>query len=1299
MTSKTQLQVLSKDTISQLRSSLVITDFAQCAVELLANSLDADAKVITVSVDTQEANVPVLEVTDDGSGIDPTSLRLLGQRYATSKWSNEGFVEASTFGFRGEALASIAEVATLDFTSKVSGEAAHRVVIKSGTSYRRMPVANIKHSGTIVVVRDIFHKFPVRRKALMHMDVLDAIRRAVEPITLMHPYLTMTIIDKVKNLAILSKRKTTSSLSAMRQVFGLDISKMQEFKLSAGKYRVSGFFSTRGFLSKYHQYVFVNKHLLAHCDIHKVVNRMFAASRFVKQNDDDGVFQLASSSSPKKRVLAVGRITERHPIFFFQIQAPLESYDALFDPTKNQVAFKEPDTVMNLVENAVTSFLIANHFLPPQSQLVTTSRQTTVEEDMASDIAETGSDSESAPDASIMPKHAFEQCIPIKAAKFTSFDDDFKNCGEDGQPKESVLVGDLCGVDTSEFEVHQNLKTMKTFFIDKRTGNSYHTLPGADSSVSKSAPGFVNRTGLKSNRDGREMSSTAALWAQDTLKKWNNPVFGAAEKSVLDTANVTKFWDKARNLFSGVFMDGQSLSKQDLAHMEVIGQIDCKFIAARLERPNMQHTLAIVIDQHAADERVKLEALLSEFTDSSVEISTVILEPPLRIMLLPREIQSAMKYTKAFERWGITYDSIHLEPLLPNAVPILQQDEPKEVLVTTLPQAIADRCVSDIRITRDLIRQHLRALEEGLTGISFPRGIIDILHSKACRSAIMFGHELSYQECCRLLMQLEQCKFPFQCAHGRPSMMPIAQLEEWACSNDDDGVFQLASSSSPKKRVLAVGRITERHPIFFFQIQAPLESYDALFDPTKNQVAFKEPDTVMNLVENAVTSFLIANHFLPPQSQLVTTSRQTTVEEDMASDIAETGSDSESAPDASIMPKHAFEQCIPIKAAKFTSFDDDFKNCGEDGQPKESVLVGDLCGVDTSEFEVHQNLKTMKTFFIDKRTGNSYHTLPGADSSVSKSAPGFVNRTGLKSNRDGREMSSTAALWAQDTLKKWNNPVFGAAEKSVLDTANVTKFWDKARNLFSGVFMDGQSLSKQDLAHMEVIGQIDCKFIAARLERPNMQHTLAIVIDQHAADERVKLEALLSEFTDSSVEISTVILEPPLRIMLLPREIQSAMKYTKAFERWGITYDSIHLEPLLPNAVPILQQDEPKEVLVTTLPQAIADRCVSDIRITRDLIRQHLRALEEGLTGISFPRGIIDILHSKACRSAIMFGHELSYQECCRLLMQLEQCKFPFQCAHGRPSMMPIAQLEEWACSVGSRIQSRDKLSLHRLIE
>jgi DNA mismatch repair protein MLH3 len=70
---------------------------------------------------------------------------------------------------------------------------------------------------------------------------------------------------------------------------------------------------------------------------------------------------------------------------------------------------------------------------------------------------------------------------------------------------------------------------------------------------------------------------------------------------------------------------------------------------------------------------------------------------------------------------------------------------------------------------------------------SCPKGLIEMLNSRACRSAIMFNDVLTMEKCKALVKRLANCSFPFQCAHGRPSMVVLGGLERTTVQDDLEG--------------------------------------------------------------------------------------------------------------------------------------------------------------------------------------------------------------------------------------------------------------------------------------------------------------------------------------------------------------------------------------------------------------------------------------------------------------------------------------------------------------------------------
>ena len=132
--------------------------------ELLENSLDAGAD--TIEVEIREGGVSLIRVKDNGRGMDGDDLRLAFERHATSKISEfQDLFRLNTFGFRGEALPSIATVAQVEMTSCTANETVgHKIRIDGGVVKAFEETASTP--GTVIDVQNLFYNIPARRKFL-----------------------------------------------------------------------------------------------------------------------------------------------------------------------------------------------------------------------------------------------------------------------------------------------------------------------------------------------------------------------------------------------------------------------------------------------------------------------------------------------------------------------------------------------------------------------------------------------------------------------------------------------------------------------------------------------------------------------------------------------------------------------------------------------------------------------------------------------------------------------------------------------------------------------------------------------------------------------------------------------------------------------------------------------------------------------------------------------------------------------------------------------------------------------------
>ncbi len=163
--SRRVIRPLDEAAINRIAAGEVVERPASAVKELVENALDAGASRIEVAV--ADGGKTLIRVTDDGCGIPAAELPLALARHATSKIDGTDLLDIHTFGFRGEALASLAAVARLTVTSRVLGEGAHSIAAEAGRIGAVRPAALTR--GTVVELRDLFYATPARLKFL---DVL-----------------------------------------------------------------------------------------------------------------------------------------------------------------------------------------------------------------------------------------------------------------------------------------------------------------------------------------------------------------------------------------------------------------------------------------------------------------------------------------------------------------------------------------------------------------------------------------------------------------------------------------------------------------------------------------------------------------------------------------------------------------------------------------------------------------------------------------------------------------------------------------------------------------------------------------------------------------------------------------------------------------------------------------------------------------------------------------------------------------------------------------------------------------------
>ncbi|XP_023157456.1 DNA mismatch repair protein MLH3 isoform X3 [Zea mays] len=206
----------------------------------------------------------------------------------------------------------------------------------------------------------------------------------------------------------------------------------------------------------------------------------------------------------------------------------------------------------------------------------------------------------------------------------------------------------------------------------------------------------------------------------------------------------------------------ECVDKNCFEEARVLLQLDKKFI------PVISGETILLVDQHAADERIRLEELRSKVLSEGHGVSY--LDSEEELSLPETGFQLFQKYAEQIQKWGwiISGGSNSSESFKKN-MNILK----RQVRLVTL---VAVPCIFGVKLTGKDLMEFIWQLDETDGSSDMPPAVLRILNFKACRGAIMFGDPLLPSECCLIIEELKATSLCFQCAHGRPTTVPILNI-------------------------------------------------------------------------------------------------------------------------------------------------------------------------------------------------------------------------------------------------------------------------------------------------------------------------------------------------------------------------------------------------------------------------------------------------------------------------------------------------------------------------------------------
>lgn len=336
------IKTLEKDIVEKIAAGEVVERPASVVKELIENSLDAGARKILIEV--REGGKSLIRIEDDGSGIAEDDMTILAQRHSTSKLSSpDDLFNISSFGFRGEALSSIAAVSELTIKSRTANSISGIKLGFDDEGRTIEPAACPK--GTIVEVKNLFYNTPARKK---YLKGIEHELREIQDITTRYALSFPEVFFKLTHGAntVLSSPATSNTLSNISNIYGNNAAKnmLQVDHVESGILVVGSI--SRPQLTKPNR-----------DSISIFINRRYIVSRLVMDAIEEAYHSL----------LMVGR----HPLAVLNITIEPREIDVNVHPGKREIKFSHENTVYDAVHKAVKKTLSENELIKePEAQRI-----------------------------------------------------------------------------------------------------------------------------------------------------------------------------------------------------------------------------------------------------------------------------------------------------------------------------------------------------------------------------------------------------------------------------------------------------------------------------------------------------------------------------------------------------------------------------------------------------------------------------------------------------------------------------------------------------------------------------------------------------------------------------------------------------------------------------------------------------------------------------------------------------------------------------------------------------------------
>ena len=319
------IKLLDNSIINKIAAGEVIERPASVVKELLENSFDSGADEIKIEI--YDAGIKKIKISDNGSGMTKEDALISYKRHTTSKINNEeDLFSINSLGFRGEALASIAEISNLKIITKTFDSSLGTFIeVEGGKLIKEEQIGC--SNGTIIEVNDLFFNVPARKNFLKSNEIeLSKIINIITKYALIKNDVSIKLIHN--NKEILNSHKTNFLINNIIFVYGPEIAK----DLINVNYEENGVI-VKGYISK---------PVLTRAD--KSDQSLYVNKRYVKNN----IISQAIYEAYKTLLFI-----NRHPVFILEILIDPKEIDVNVHPAKTEIRIKKEELISGIIFNSI----------------------------------------------------------------------------------------------------------------------------------------------------------------------------------------------------------------------------------------------------------------------------------------------------------------------------------------------------------------------------------------------------------------------------------------------------------------------------------------------------------------------------------------------------------------------------------------------------------------------------------------------------------------------------------------------------------------------------------------------------------------------------------------------------------------------------------------------------------------------------------------------------------------------------------------------------------------------------------